>query len=123
VIAQQVGLYGSTGPVQPEWFPAADKLQHALGFALPMFSVLMTLDEYAARSGRTLRPAWFAVVGGLFAVNAVVSELYQARPSSGRNGDAFDTLADLTGIAVGGLAYVVVRRRRATVRSAVQDGA
>ena len=111
VLAQQIGLYGHSGPVQPGWFPAADKAQHGLGFALPMFLVLTTLESYAARAGRTLRPLWPAVVSGLFAVNAVVSELYQARPGSGRSGDPFDTVADLVGIALGWLSFRLLRDR------------
>lgn len=111
-MAQQVGLYGPGGPVQPGWFPAADKVQHALGFALPMFLLLTTLDLFAARAGRTARPLWAAVVAAGFAANAVVSELYQARPGSGRSGDPYDAAADLVGIAGGWLAYRLVRDRR-----------
>ena len=77
-----------------------------------MFLVLTTLDMYAARAGRTLRPFWAAVIGAGFAVNAVVSELYQARPGSGRSGDPYDAVADLVGIAAGWLAYRLVRDRR-----------
>lgn len=110
VVAQQVGLYGPAGPVQPGWFPSADKLQHALGFAVPMFLVLMTSEIYAVRGGRALRPLAVAALAGLFAVNAVVSELVQARPGSGRSGDPVDAVADLLGIAAGWLAFRRWRR-------------
>lgn len=110
VVAQQIGLYGPTGPVQPAWFPSADKLQHALGFAVPMFLVLTTSEIYAARRGRVLRPLAVAAVAGVFAVNAVVSELVQARPGSGRSGDPVDAVADLVGIALGWLAFRRWRR-------------
>ena len=110
-MAQQIGLYGHTGPVQPSWFPSADKVQHALGFALPMFLVLLTSQSYAARAGRTLRSVWVAAVAGVFAINAVVSELVQARPGSGRSGDPFDAIADLIGIALGWLAFRRLRLR------------
>lgn len=119
-MAQQIGLYGPTGPVQPAWFPSADKLQHALGFALPMFLVLTTSEIYAARAGRALRPLAVAAIGGVFALNAVVSEVVQARPGSGRRGDPLDAVADLVGLVVGWLAYRLVRRglaRRGLVRS------
>jgi len=119
VVAQQIGLYGPVGPVQPGWFPTADKVQHALGFALPMFLVLTTSQIYAARSGRTLRPRWVAAIGGMFAANAVLSEVYQARPDSGRSGDPSAVVADLVGIAIGWLAYRAVwvgRRPRARRR-------
>lgn len=104
-------MYGSTGPVRPDWFPYADKMQHGLGFAVPMFMVLMTVQSGAARAGRTMRPAWVLAVAAVFATNAVVSEIVQARPGSGRSGDPYDTLADLLGIAVGWLAYRAVGDR------------
>jgi hypothetical protein len=112
VVAQQIGLYGPSGPVRPSWFPSADKLQHAIGFALPMFLVLLTSQIHAARAGRTLRSLAVAAVAGVFAVNAVVSELVQSRPGSGRSGDPADTLADLIGIALGWLAFRLLADRR-----------
>ena len=111
VLAQQIGLYGHSGPVQPGWFPAADRAQHGLGFALPMFLVLTTLESYAARAGRTLRPWWPATIAGVFAANAVVSELYRAGPRSGRSGDPYGALADLVGIAPGWPAFRLLRDR------------
>jgi hypothetical protein len=113
VLAQQIGLYGPSGPVQPSWFPSADKLQHAIGFALPMFLVLLTSQIYAARAGRTLRPLGVAATSGVFAVNAVVSELVQARPGSGRSGDPVDAVADLIGIGLGWAAFRLLVARRA----------
>lgn len=112
VVVQQIGLYGPSGPVQ-RWFPSADKLQHAIGFALPMFLVLLTSQIYAARAGRTLRPLEVAAVAGVFAVNAVVSELVQARPGSGRSGDPVDAVADLIGIGLGWAAFRLLVARRA----------
>lgn len=112
VVAQQVGLYGPTGPVQLTWFLGADKLQHTIGFALPMFLVLLTSQIYAARAGRTLRSLWVAATAGVFAVNAVVSELVQSRPGSGRYGDPVDTIADLIGIGLGWLAFRLLTNRR-----------
>jgi len=112
VVAQQIGLYGPSGPLQPSWFPNADKVQHALGFAVPMFLVLLTSRIYAARAGRTLRPLWVAAIAGVFAVNAVVSELVQARPGSGRSGDPADAVADLVGIGVGWLAFRLLVDKR-----------
>ena len=113
VLAQQIGLYGHAGPVRPSWFPNADKLQHALGFALPMFLVLLTSQIYAARAGRTLRSLWVAAVAGVFAINAVTSELVQARPGSGREGDPADAIADLIGIGLGWLVFRLTDRRLA----------
>jgi hypothetical protein len=112
VVGQQVGLYGPSGPIRPTWFPSADKVQHAIGFALPMFLVLLTSQIYAARAGRTLRSLGVAATAGVFAVNAVVSELVQARPGSGRSGDPADAVADLIGIGLGWLAFRRVAERR-----------
>lgn len=111
VVAQQIGLYGPAGPVQPDWFPAADKVQHGLGFAVPMFLVLTTTQISTARVGRILRPSRTAVPAVVFAANAVVSELVQARPGSGRTGDPVDALADLIGIALGWLVFRGLRPR------------
>jgi len=111
VLAQQIGLYGPSGPLQPSWFPSADKVQHAIGFALPMFLVLLTSQIYAARAGRTLRSLEVAAIAGVFGVNAVVSELVQARPGSGRTGDPADAVADLIGIGLGWLAYRLLLTR------------
>ena len=113
VVAQQIGLYGPSGPVQPSWFPSADKPQHTIGFALPMFLVLLTSQIYAARAGRTLRPLGVAAISGVFAVNAVASELVQARPASGRSGDPVDAIADLIGIGLGWVAFRLLVARRA----------
>ena len=111
MLAQQIGLYGRSGPLQPSWFPSADKVQHAIGFALPMFLVLLTSQIYAARAGRTLRSLEVAAIAGVFGVNAVVSELVQARPGSGRSGDPADAVADLIGIGLGWLAYRLLLTR------------
>jgi VanZ family protein len=86
-------------------------VQHAIGFALPMLLVLLTLHTYAARAGRPLRPVWPAVVAGVLAVNAMLSEVVQARPQSGRTGDPVDAVADLLGIALGWLAFLGLRDR------------
>ena len=112
VVAQQIGLYGPSGPVRPSWFPSADKLQHAIGFALPMFLMLLTSQIYAARAGRTLRSLWVAAIAGAFALNAVVSEIVQAGPGSGRSGEVADVIADLIGIGLGWVAFRLLAVRR-----------
>ena len=111
IVVQQIALYGPSGPVLASWFPAADKVQHAIGFALPMLLVLLTLHTYAVRAGRRLRPIWPAVVAGVLAVNAMLSEVVQARPQSGRTGDPVDAVADLIGIALGWLVFLGLRDR------------
>ena len=60
------------------------------------------------------------MIAAVFAANAVVSELYQARPGSGRSGDPSDAVADLVGIALGWLAFRLAARplgRRAAAQS------
>jgi hypothetical protein len=79
-------------PRQPELaqidLPGADKAVHAAVFALAVWA-------WVARVGR----AW--LVGGLFAANAVVSELVQGLVLPQRSGDPWDAAADLAGLALG----------------------
>ena len=71
---QLYGLYRPVGPPQPPWFPYADKLEHAVGFALPVLLVLLTVAWFAGG----LSPAGDrSLVVVVFAVHAVVSELIQ----------------------------------------------
>ena len=105
------GLYRDQGPPSVPWFPQADKLQHLVGFGLPCFLVLLALHLRAAADGRLLRVPTVALVVGLFVLHAGVSEVVQGELSTSRSGDPLDTLADVTGTALGLVAYVVVRRR------------
>jgi hypothetical protein len=101
------GLYRVTGPPTVTWFPNSDKLEHALGFGLPVFLILTALDWYGLRStGRQ----WIVV--GIFAAHAVVSELIQHWFYTMRTGDPRDALADWIGIALGWLGYRLVVTRR-----------
>jgi hypothetical protein len=102
------GLYRVTGPPTVPWFPGSDKVGHAVGFALPVFLILLTLDRY----GRCSRGAWWLVVG-LFGLHAVGSELIQHWFYTSRTGDPRDVLADWIGLALGGLGYRLIRRHRA----------
>lgn len=83
------------GGLELPWLPGADKLVHALVFAVPTYFF-----------GRLTRRV--GLVAGLFAVQAVVSELVQWRFIPYRDGDPFDALADLVGI---GLAVLLLKRR------------
>lgn len=105
------GLYRVTGPPQLSWFPNADKLEHAVGFALPVLLVLLALDRYGRRSA-----GWQWLVVGLFAAHAVVSELIQHWFYVDRTGDPLDALADLVGVTGGWLGYRLVARRAAPGR-------
>jgi VanZ family protein len=106
VLLQLWGLYRVTGPPQPSWIPHADKLAHAIGFAVPVMLILLAV---ALRP--PLRSQWptrgiTALVVGIFGVHAVVSELIQHVWYQHRTGDLLDVVADWVGIAA---AVVLVR--------------
>ena len=105
------GLYRDHGPPTPGWFPQADKLEHLVGFGLPCLLVLVALHLHAAGAGRPLSARAVALVVGLFALHAGVSEVVQGDFYTSRSGDPFDALADVVGTALGLAAYRVLRRR------------
>ena len=51
---QLYGLYRPIGPLEPTWFPQADKVGHVLVFAIPVALILLTLTWYAARRSATV---------------------------------------------------------------------
>ena len=103
VMAQLVGLYAPEPPVGAHWFPGADKVQHALAFALPVL-LIPWADTLRRRAvSRPPRARLLVVVVWVSAAHAVVSELVQHTAYAGRAGDPLDVLADWSGIAVGGL--------------------
>ena len=109
--AQLWGLYLLTGPPGPGWFPNADKLQHALGFALPVALLLLALGLRRLAHGRLpTQRALVAIVVG-FLTHAVLSELVQQALIPSRTGDAWDALADAIGVAAGALVGVALLRR------------
>jgi VanZ family protein len=111
---QLYGLYRVTGPPTSSWFPQADKVEHAVGFALPAGLVLAALDARARVLGGAWRsPRRVALVAGVLAAHAVVSELVQHAFYTHRTGDPVDVLADWTGTAVGVAAALVLRRAAA----------
>ena len=110
VLAQLYGLYRVSGPPSPPWFPHADKLQHALGFALPVALCLLAAGLRARSGGAAPSRRTVAVVTGIFSAHAVVSELVQHLLYRSRTGDPLDVLADLSGIVVGTFAARAVLR-------------
>lgn len=108
VAAQLWGLYRVTGSPSPPWFPYADKVQHLVGFALPVLLVLLAGELRAAEHGRRLGRAVVGAVVGLFTVHAVVSELVQGACYASRAGDPLDVLADVVGVALGLAAFGLV---------------
>ena len=108
--AQLWGLYRVVGPPTPSWFPNADKLEHAGGFALPVLLILLAAWLHRRSGGRPLgRPA-VVVVAVIFVLHAVVSELIQHFFYPTRTGDPRDALADSVGVAIGVGAFQLVRR-------------
>jgi hypothetical protein len=111
VVVHLVGLYRSTGPPTPPWFPSADKLEHVLGFGVPVFLILLArtrqiLEVPRFRPGPppTLSTRFTVIVLTAFACHAVISELVQHFFYRHRTGDPYDVLADLSGVALGWLA-------------------
>ncbi len=104
VALQLWGLYRPSGPPGTNWFPGADKLQHAVGFALPVILIALAYTLRRRVLGRRPRISVLMAVGWLFVVHAVVSELIQDAFYPNRTGDPLDVLADWSGIVVGGLA-------------------
>jgi VanZ family protein len=119
VLLQLWGLYRVAGPPQPPWFPFADKVEHAVGFALPVLLILLTIT-LRNRSGWRWPPRTSVLVLLIFAAHAIVSELIQQQWYRYRTGDPLDALADWVGIAVGVLLFRLIFLRRArTGRSLV----
>lgn len=117
------GLYRVTGPSTPTWFPQADKLEHLIGFGLPLFLVLVAVSTGLHRRGRRgLHRRGLALVAGAFAVHAVVSELVQHFFYTTRTGDPLDALADTVGVGLGLLGFLATRRRPGSLTGAGADG-
>jgi VanZ family protein len=99
VLLQLVVLYVPSTPDGPG-IPGFDKLVHAAVFLLP--ACLGVLAGF--------RVVW---LGAALAAHAVLSEVVQHAVLPGRAGDAWDVVADLTGLVLGLLAGVAVRRSAA----------
>jgi VanZ family protein len=112
VLVQLWGLYRVAGPPQPPWFPFADKVEHAVGFAVPVLLILLAIALRGPRSWQwpNMRTGVFVVA--IFAAHGVVSELVQHQWYRYRTGDPLDVLADWVGIAVGMLLIRLLLLRR-----------
>ena len=106
------GLYRPVGPPIPLWFPAADKVEHLIGFAAPLLLILLSRRSFLRARRRTLPRSSVVALTCLVAVNGVVSELYQSAFLPSRSGDPLDTAADWVGCAVGVCCYLLVERRQ-----------
>ena len=108
VAVQLVVLYSPSAPSDP-LFPGSDKVVHVLVFAVPVTVALL--------AGGPLR-----LVVAVFAAHAVLSEVVQGAALPTRSGDALDVVADLVGVAVGVLGWVLVDRASGRRQAAVADG-
>jgi len=99
VLAMQlIALYSPEGMGGPQ-ITGLDKVVHFSIFAVPALVALMA----------GISAPWAL---GILAVHAPISELIQHFALSHRSGDVFDAIADLVGVAIGGLAYLVWSRRQ-----------
>ena len=115
IVAQLWGLYRVAGPPSAPWFPHADKLQHAVGFGLPVALLLLALGLRALEQPPRLSRLAPGLVVAVSAVHAVTSEVVQHRFYVSRSGDPLDVLADLVGVALGAaLALGALRRTTAS---------
>jgi hypothetical protein len=99
VAVQLITLYSPEVLGAPQ-ITGLDKVVHLAVFAAPALAALLA----------GLSAPWAL---GILAVHAPVSELVQHFALSRRSGDVFDMVADLAGVALGALAYLVWIRRRA----------
>jgi hypothetical protein len=95
---QLIALYAPRAPAGPQ-VNGFDKLIHVSIFAAPALAALIV----------GIRARWAL---GILAVHAPISELIQHFALPHRTGDVFDALADLSGVLLGGLAYLVWSRRQ-----------
>jgi len=98
LVVQLIAVYSPVGPGGPQ-ISRLDKIVHVFIFAAPALAALMV----------GIRARWAL---GILAVHAPVSELIQHFALPHRAGDVLDVMADLVGVAVGGLAFVVWSRRQ-----------
>lgn len=108
---QFYGLYRLMGPPTPPRFPNADKLEHLLGFGLPVFLILVTLNLRRRARGRAgLSGLAIAVVAAIFVAHAALSEIIQHTLYVTRSGDPRDAVADTIGVTLGVIGYLLVMR-------------
>lgn len=115
VLLQLWGLYRVAGPPQPPWFPLADKVEHVVGFALPVLLILLAIALRGPMSQPWPGMRISVFVVAIFAAHGVVSELIQHQWYRYRTGDPLDVLADWVGIAISMLLIrlIFLRRSRA----------
>jgi len=98
LVVQLIAVYSPVGPGGSQ-ISRLDKIVHVFIVSAPALAALMV----------GIRARWAL---GILAVHAPVSELIQHFALPHRAGDVLDVMADLVGVAVGGLAFVVWSRRQ-----------
>jgi hypothetical protein len=101
IAVQLIVLYAPSAPGGPP-ISGLDKVVHVSVFAAPTLAALM--------AGIPVR--WALATLAILIVQAPVSELIQHFVLPHRAGDVLDALADLGGVALAGLGYLVWNRRR-----------
>jgi VanZ family protein len=86
-------------PLPDPWFPAADKVQHAVAYA-----VLFLLGRHAGYGQRTL-------MLGLLALGAAI-EVAQGALTATRSAEWLDLVADALGVGFGHLIAMAIERSR-----------
>jgi VanZ family protein len=119
VLLQLWGLYRISGPPQPPWFPLADKVEHVVGFTLPVLLILLAVALRGSVGWQWPGGRTSALVAVVFAAHAIASEVIQHLWYRYRTGDPLDVLADWAGIAVGLLLLrlIFVLRSRSSAES------
>jgi hypothetical protein len=98
MVLQLISLYSSHAFGGPQ-ISGLDKVVHLVIFAAPALAALMA----------GVSAPWAL---GILAAHAPISELIQHFALPQRSGDVLDVVADLGGVALGALAYVVWSRRQ-----------
>jgi VanZ family protein len=111
VVIQLWGLYRPIGSPLPPWFRGEDKLEHLIGFATPLFLLLLCCRSFQRGRGRATSRAFVVVLTALFAAHAVISELVQYEFYPSRTGDPVDVAADWLGCAVAFVGYALIELR------------
>jgi hypothetical protein len=98
LVVQLIVLYAPNAPGGPQ-INGLDKVIHVSIFAATSLAALMV----------GMRARWALAI---LAVHAPISEMIQHLVLPHRSGDVLDVMADLSGVVLGGLAYLVWNRRQ-----------
>lgn len=99
--AHFTGLYLPVGPELPAPVFFFDKIEHVLGFAVPVLLILWARARWDRHVQVGVSGSFVLAVVTLAAVHAVLSEFIQRVAYRARQGDPIDVLADCVGVALG----------------------